>query len=382
VVIEQLSTDIDITDYLKRLGVDGGGVAIMAAKAQHYLISIKGLHVGAANILKQDALSVGADLAVPKGTVVATEKYVDTLLIATKSQLKVLSRKELAQPFGLKELARELQAILRVKKPGHCEVMGIINANDDSFFEKSRFKAADALTAIDQMIREGAQIIDIGGVSSRPGSEEVSAEEELGRVKPIIDLLEGSQLLQRARFSIDTFQPSVARYALERGFHIINDIRGLESDELCEVISAFGATAVIMHMRGRPQTMQQNTEYDDILDEIYRFFEERIEKAERYGIVDVILDVGIGFGKSLHDNLALIAHLQHFLRLGKPLLVGASRKSMVDKISPSEVSERLGGTLALHLAAVKNGATIIRVHDVQAHSQALKVQKALSGVSL
>jgi len=377
VVIEQLSADLDIARALQELGVDGGGVAILASKAQLYIISIKGLHVGAANILKQDALSIGADLAVPKGTVVAAEKYVDTLLIATKKQLQTLSRKELAQPFGLKEVAGELGAILKIKRPEHCEVMGIINANDDSFFEKSRFKAADALEAIEKMIREGAEIIDIGGVSSRPGSEEIPAEEELERLKPIIDLLEGSPLLHEARFSIDTYQPSVARYALARGFHIINDIRGLESDALCEVIAEFGATAVIMHMRGRPKTMQQDLFYDDILEELYRFFEERIEKAERYGIKDIVLDVGIGFGKRLEDNLALIRHQEHFLRLRKPLLVGASRKSMIDMIDPSEVGERLGGSLALHLAAAKNGASIIRVHDVQEHVQALKVQKAL-----
>lgn len=376
-VIEQLSTDMNITDCLKKLGVDSGGVRIMASKAQLYLISIKELHVGAANILKQDALSIGADLAVPRGTVTASEKHVDTLLIATKKQLQLLSRKELAQPFGLKELARQLQAILKTKKPDHCAVMGVLNANDDSFYSKSRFDAAEALQRIEKMIDDGAEIIDIGGVSSRPGSEAVSAEEELARVKPVIDLLDGSALLEKARFSIDTYQPSVARYALERGFHIINDITGLENDALCEVIAEFGAQAVIMHMKGTPKTMQKNPKYEDLLDEIYRFFEARIAKAERYGIEDVVLDVGIGFGKSLQDNLNLITNLEHFLRLNRPLLVGASRKGMIDKIDPSAVNERLGGTLALHLAAAKNGAAIVRVHDVQEHVQALKVQRAL-----
>ena len=376
-VIEQLSTDMNIREYLKKLGVDSGGVSIMASKAELYLISIKKLHVGAANILKQDALSIGADLAVPKGTVTASEKHVDTLMIATKKQLQLLSRKELAQPFGLKELARQLQAILKAKKPDHCAVMGVLNANDDSFYSKSRFNAAEALQRIEKMMDAGAEIIDIGGVSSRPGSEAVSAEEEMARIKPVIDLLNGSDLLEKARFSIDTYQPSVARYALERGFHVINDITGLENDALCEVIAEYGAQAVIMHMQGTPQTMQKSPHYDDLLDEIYRFFEERIAKAERYGIEDIVLDVGIGFGKSLQDNLDLITNLGHFLRLNRPLLVGASRKGMIDKIDPSDVSKRLGGTLALHLAAAKNGAAIVRVHDVQEHVQALKVQKAL-----
>ncbi len=379
-VVKQLSLDIDVRKYLKEIGVDAGGLNIMGAKAQLYLVSIKAIKSAGANVLKQDALSIGAELAVPKGTVMATKEYVDCILIGSKKHLKLLSHKELTQPFGLKEVAHQLQVILKTDKPRHCKVMGVINANDDSFFEGSRFKADDALKKIEVMVDDGAEIIDIGGVSSRPGSQEVSPQEELERVQPIIDLLEGSPLLERAEFSIDTYQPLVARYALERGFHIVNDIRGLESDELCEVAAEFGATVIIMHMQGRPENMQDNPLYEDILDEIYTFFQERITKAHKYGIKEIILDVGIGFGKSLEDNLTLITHLEHFLRLRKKILVGASRKSLIDNIDPSDVTERLGGTLALHLAAAKNGAGILRVHDVKEHVQALKVQKALQSV--
>ncbi len=378
--VKQLSADIDVRKYLKAIGVDAGGLNIMSAKAAIYLVSIKGLKTPAAHVLKQDALSIGAELAVPKGTIIAENEYVDCLLIASRKHMKILSTKELTQPFGLKKVAHQLQAILKTEKPRQCQVMGVINANDDSFFDKSRFKADDALKKIETMIADGAAIIDIGGVSSRPGSKEVSAQEELERVKPIIDLLKGSALLEQAEFSIDTYQPLVARYALERGFHIINDIKGLESDELCEVVAAFQAKVIIMHMKGTPETMQQKPEYDDILDEIYAFFQERIAKAHLYGIKDIVLDVGIGFGKSLDDNLTLITHLEHFLRLRKQLLVGASRKSLIDKIDPSDVSERLGGTLALHLAAASNGAAIVRVHDVKEHVQALKIQKGLKQI--
>lgn len=379
-VVKQLSIDIDVRKYLKELGVDVGGLNIMSAKAQLYIVSIKALRSAGANVLKQDALSIGADLAVPKGTVMGAKEYVDCLLIGSKKHLKILSHKELTQPFGLKEVAHQLQVILKTEKPRHTQVMGVINANDDSFFEGSRFKARDAFKQIEVMIDDGAEIIDIGGVSSRPGAEEVSALEELERVKPIVDLLEGSPLLERAKFSIDTYQPLVARYALERGFHIVNDIRGLESDELCKVIAAFDATAIIMHMKGRPETMQDNPQYEDILDEIYTFFQARIGKAHEYGIKKIVLDVGIGFGKSLEDNLMLITHLEHFLRLRKQILVGASRKSLINSIEPSDVTDRLGGTLALHLAAAKNGAGILRVHDVKEHVQALKVQKALQSI--
>ena len=376
-VVKQLNIGIDVRAYLKEIGVDAGGLNIMSAKAQLYIVSIKDLSSAGANVLKQDALSIGADLGVPKGTVLGKKEFVDCLLIGSKKHFKILSHKELTQPYGLKAVAHQLQSILKTEKPRHCQVMGVINANDDSFFSGSRFKADAALRQVEVMIDDGAEIIDIGGVSSRPGSLEISVEKELERVRPIIDLLENSTLLQEAKFSIDTYRPEVAQYALARGFHMVNDIRGLESDRLCEVIAAFDATAVIMHMKGRPATMQDAPEYDDVLDEVYAFFQERITKAHGYGIKNIILDVGIGFGKTLEDNLLLITHLEHFLRLRKLVLIGASRKSLIDKIDPSEVSERLGGSLALHLAASKNGAGILRVHDVQEHVQALKVQNAL-----
>jgi len=377
VVVKQLNIGIDVRKYLKNIGVDSGGLNIMSAKAQLYIVSISGLQSAGANVLKQDALSIGADLAVPKGTVMAKKAFVDCLLIGSKKHFKILSHKELTQPYGLKAVAHQLQNILKTEKPKEVEVMGIINANEDSFFESSRFSGASALEQISQMIEAGAKIIDIGGVSSRPGALEVSVEEELQRVKPIIDALESSVLLTQATFSIDTYQPEVAAYALSRGFHIINDIHGLESDALCEVAVKYNATVIIMHMQGRPDTMQENPEYNDILDDVYTFFQERIAKAHVYGIKKIILDVGIGFGKSMEDNLLLITHLEHFLRLRKRVLVGASRKSLIGLIDNSEVNERLGGSVALHLAAVQNGAAIVRVHDVQEHVQALKVQKAL-----
>ena len=376
-IVEKLSNEIDIKKYLQELGVDSGGVSILASKAKTHIIYIKEMHVGAANILKQDALSVGADLAVPRGTVVAKTPKVNCILIATTKELEVLAKKELAQPFGLKELAQELKKILKIKKPKSAEIMGVINANDDSFFSASRFKNADAVKMIEKMYRDGATIIDIGGISSRPHAEFVSAKEELSRIKPIADIIKEQKLYEKVTFSIDSFETSVIRYALESGFKIVNDITGLENDEVCKLCSEFDATAVIMHMQGNPKTMQDNPQYRDVLDEVYQFFDERIKKAESFGVKDIILDVGIGFGKTLENNLALIKHLEHFLTLDKPLLVGASRKSMIDKISSSHVEDRLAGTIAIHLEAFRNGASFLRVHDVFEHVQALKVQEAL-----
>jgi len=376
-IVESLSNEINVKEYLKALGVDGGGVSILASKSKTHLIAIKDMHVGAANILKQDALSIGADLAVPKGTVIATQTRVDSLLIATTRELEELSRKELAQPFGLQLLAAELKKILRVKKTSSYEIMGVINANDDSFFSGSRFKDADAIAVIEKMIDDGADIIDIGGVSSRPNAAVVTAEEELKRVLSIIELIKSKKLYERVRFSIDSYAPQVIQKALESGFSIVNDITGLENDAVCKLCTEHNATVVIMHMQGNPTNMQNNPSYTNLLDEVFQFLKSRVEKAQSFGIEDIILDVGIGFGKSLDDNISLLKNLEHFLTLGKPILIGASRKSMIDKIFPSKVEERLSGTLALHLEAYKNGASILRVHDVYEHKQALEVQKKL-----
>jgi dihydropteroate synthase len=379
VVVEKLSDSIDLRRELQTLGVDSGGVGILEDKGTSHLIRIRDLHVGAANILKQDALSIGADLAVPRGTVTASVPRVDVLLIATERQLQQLARKEKAQPFGLKQLSSELESFCRLPNTNDVSVMGILNANDDSFYHASRFQGIKAIERIETMISEGADIIDLGGVSSRPGSVAVSAEEELNRLRPIIDALYEQRMYEKTKLSLDSYAPLVIDYALERGFHIVNDITGLADDEVARLCGSYGATAVIMHMQGTPQTMQENPTYDSVLHDVEVFFKERIEKAEKFGIRGMILDCGIGFGKRLEENLALITHQRHFLRLGKELLVGASRKSMIDALSPSNSEERLAGSLAIHLKAIEEGAGIVRVHDVKEHVQAIRVWKALQG---
>jgi len=375
--IKQLSNIDKPQILLQKLGVDGGGIDILASKMKHYIIYIYDLHVGGANILKQDALSIGADLAVPRGTVIASTKTVDCILIATHKELKILSKKELQQPFGLRELAFQLKNILNVKKNSSPEIMGIINANDDSFFNGSRFKGKNALNKIETMIEDGADIIDIGAVSSRPNAPKVGVEEELFRIKPILDEIAKNSFYEEKKFSIDSYEPKVIEHALNSGFTIVNDITGFQNDSLSKLTAQYGATALIMHMQGTPQTMQKNPKYQDIVTDIYNFLETAISKVEAFGVQDIIVDIGIGFGKTLEHNIDLIKNLENFLRLEKKILVGASRKSMIDAISPSKVEDRLAGTLAIHLEAVRNGASILRVHDVKEHFQALKVFEAM-----
>lgn len=261
------------------------------------------------------------------------------------------------------------------------KIMGIINATDDSFFEDSRFSGQDAISKIDTMIQNGAQIIDIGGVSSRPGSIEISEEEELTRIKPICDMIQEKKLFQKALFSIDSYTPSVIEYALKSGFSIVNDITGLIDDEVAKITAKYDATVVIMHMQGKPKNMQNNPSYKNVIAEVDSFFEKQIQKAKDFGINKIILDVGIGFGKTLEHNLILLKNMNHFLHFGYELLIGASRKSMIDNIIPTKTEDRLSGTIAIHLDSIQRGASIVRCHDVKEHNQAIKIQEAINTIS-
>jgi dihydropteroate synthase len=376
--IYKLGNFADKKAVLKALGVESGGVSIMAKKMELLYFFIKDLKTPAANILKQDALSIGAELAVPGGVILCEKPTYDCILIGTKKHMELLSRKELAQPFGLKRIATELKKFLST--PNYpTQIMGVINANDDSFFESSRFIADDAISQCEKMIEEGASIIDIGAVSSRPGADKVSELVELERMKPICDMIHAEKLYEKATFSVDSYTPDVVEYTLNRGFTLINDITGASNDDIIRLAVKHEAKLCIMHMQGTPQTMQRDPQYEDIMLEVSAFFEERISKCEALGLSreNIILDVGIGFGKTLEHNLALIKNLTHFTHFGCEVLIGASRKSMIDKIIPSATEERLPGTLAIHLKAVENGASIVRCHDVKEHQQALTVLEAM-----
>ena len=374
----KLGDIVDKKAALKALGVESGGIAIMANKMELFYFYIKDLKAPAANILKQDALSIGAELAVPGGVILCDKPTYDCILIGSKKHIEILSRKELAQPFGLKTLAAELKKFLNARIYP-TRIMGVINANDDSFFEGSRFIADDAIMQCQKMIKEGADIIDIGAVSSRPGAEGVSESEELARIKPICDAISKQQLFEKAAFSIDSFTPSVIEYALKSGFSLINDITGASDERVIKLAHEYDVKLCIMHMQGTPASMQQNPQYEDVTAEVSQFFEERIAKCEEMGLrrEQIILDVGIGFGKTLEHNLTLLKNMNHFTHFGCEILIGASRKSMIDKIIPTPTQERLPGTLAIHLKAVENGASIIRCHDVVEHRQAIKVLEAM-----
>jgi dihydropteroate synthase len=262
--------------------------------------------------------------------------------------------------------------------PRPALVMGIVNVTPDSFSDGGRFLDADAAVEHGlELAAAGAEILDIGGESTRPGSRPVEEAEELRRVLPVIERLAGRVSVP---VSIDTLKPSVARTALQAGASIVNDVGASREDEaMWRVVAAAGAGYVCVHMQGTPATMQQKPAYLDVMREIGEFFEQRLKRLNDCGVTpdQTILDVGIGFGKSLEHNLKLLAGLGRFARWDRPLLVGASRKSFLGRLPEAETGARLPGSLACACLAVEAGVQIIRAHDVAETVQAVRVTEAI-----
>jgi dihydropteroate synthase len=264
-------------------------------------------------------------------------------------------------------------------------IMGVLNATPDSFYAASRTMAAEtALRLAADMVQEGADILDIGGESTRPGSEEVPAAEELNRILPVIDALHDRW--PELPLSVDTQKSDVARQALAHGAGLINDISALHRDpQMAGVLAEAGCPVVLMHMRGTPKTMQQEPRYDDVVDDVKKFFDDRLAFAADHGIREgrIILDPGIGFGKTVEHNLMILRRLREFLSFGRPLLIGVSRKSFIGRLSATSSDhilppeERLEGSLAAALWAVQQGARGVRVHDVGPTRRALRLWNAI-----
>lgn len=256
-------------------------------------------------------------------------------------------------------------------------VMGILNVTDDSFSgDGLRGNVAAAVEQGAQFVEEGADILDVGGESTRPGSDPVTAEQELARVIPVIEgLREGLDVV----ISVDTSKPEVARGAFEAGAHMLNDVNGLRTEGMIEVAAEFTAPVVIMHMLGTPRHMQDEPRYDDVVGDICEFLSERIEAAVAGGIEEsqIIVDPGFGFGKTVSHNLGMLRRLREFRSLGRPVLIGASRKSTIGAVLDLPVEERVFGTAATCAVAIQNGADIVRVHDVKAMVEVARMTDAI-----
>ncbi|BEJ64089.1 dihydropteroate synthase [Campylobacter jejuni] len=356
------------------------GQKIMSEKTKIHFIFIKDISTPAANILKQDALRVGAELITHKEVITAKITHSNALLMASKEQIQKLVVKEKLQDFGLKNLALFLQKdFLKQKK---AELMAVINVNEDSFNAKSRVSEEDFEKRLNDFLALKPEYIDIGAVSSRPGSEYCGKEEEFKRLKKVLDLIYEKNYYEQAIFSLDSFDEYSLEYALNKGFKLINDITSLRNLNLAKLASKYEAKYCLMHMQNNPNNMQDNPFYEDLLDEMTLFFKEKLELLESFGVKESILDVGIGFGKSAGHNMILIKHLEHFLQFNKPLLIGASRKSVINAYFQSEIKDRLAGTLYLHLKAFENGASIIRVHDLYEHKQLFALAQAMDNIGV
>ena len=257
------------------------------------------------------------------------------------------------------------------------KIMGVINCTPDSFYAGSRASSLnEAKAMIEKMVDDGVDILDIGGRSSRPGSEEISEEEEIQRVAEIIDFI--AKTYPTVWMSIDTTKSAVAQYAVEHGCHIVNDISAGDMDPLMiEKVAQMKVPFVCMHMQGTPDTMQNNPTYHHIADDIFSFFTQKIELLSSRGIEQTIIDPGFGFGKTIEHNYQLMRDLDRFTSFKKPLLVGVSRKSMIYKLLNSTPEESLNGTHALNMYALTKGANILRVHDVKPAKEIIAIFKQL-----
>jgi len=388
---------------MREIGVDAYGAKIMLPKAQNLLIRLSAVNNTTANILKQEMLSLGADAAIARGALTGKTKKTDILLMGQLAQFSALANKLKIQPFGLRQLAVELDENIRnfnrndfklslsrgaLSFNQKIKVMGIINLTPDSFSNDGLYRAFShnypdlALRKAQSMVADGADIIDLGGQSSRPGAKNISIKEELRRTVPVVKRL---AKVIKVPISIDTTKPEVARAALETGAQIVNDIAGLRDKRMVRLVARYKAAVVIMHMPGRPVNMQKIIAYKSLIDDITIYLKKAIDFAQSGGIKPdkIIIDPGIGFGKTPAHNFAIINQLQDFKVLGKPILIGPSRKSFIAQAlggSSSPKQGRTSGTIAACVLAALHGANIVRVHDVKEVNQALKIVEAVENV--
>ena len=382
-----------IRTEMEKIGVDAKGMELMVKKGVFKLIKIDKIINKAANLLKQGMLVKGGEAAINCRVADFKDGYTDVLLMGTLEQYARLVNHLKQQPFGLKEIAKQMETVLTNSSKRDFKVkcgkylldfnkktciMGILNLTPDSFSDGGKcYNDCDkAIFCAEQMVKEGADIIDIGGESSRPGARPVSEEEEKKRVLPVIKILSKKINIP---LSIDTCKPGVAREAIMAGASLVNDISGLRNKEMVKIIKEFNVPVIIMHMQGNPQCMQENPQYEEVVNDIISFFRERIYWAESNGISKekLILDPGIGFGKTTEHNLEILRGLEEFKVLGCPLLIGTSRKRFIGDTLGLPVGQRLEGSLAACFWSVFKGINILRVHDVLSTVRAVKMVEAI-----
>lgn len=375
--------------FLEKLGTDPGGYPYLVPKSIFRCILLKNVKNQAANIIKQEMLAKGGDAAVSRQAL-TLEGSTDVLLMGTLKHYRLLIEKLKLQPFGLKKIAGDIDSILAglEQQPGRLAmahgrslplgertlVMGILNVTPDSFSDGGRYM--DTVRAVEralEMIDQGADIIDVGGASSRPQSQIASEEEELQRVMPVIERLAQAGVT----LSVDTFRASVAQKALQAGAHLINDIGRLQMDpELLPVLVEYQAGAILMHNRLQ---MNHGQPYHDLIADMIAELDQSVKQALEAGLnrEAVMIDPGIGFGKDAGQNRYIVKHLEEFRSLGCPVLLAASRKKFIGSTLGLEVGERMEGSLAVAVWGAMHGAAMVRVHDVAETVRAVRMADAI-----
>ncbi len=382
-----------LNDVLSGIGAHEKSIPVFKNKSAIEPFKLFKVRTPAANIIKQEMLAAGGDAVLPAGSVACTDEYVDILLLGSRKHYSVLLKKLGQMPFfGMDKIKEELESILTLEIPvttlrdgrkltyEKMRIMGILNVTPDSFYAGSRIETIDdAVRVAGQMLADGADILDIGGESTRPGSMGITADEEEKRVLPVLDAIK--KAYPEAVLSIDTFRASTAKAALAAGADIINDVTATEGDsKMADLVAESSVPVILMHMRGTPETMQLSCDYKNVVEEVAFYLAGKAQLLRDMGVgkEKIILDPGIGFAKTWEQNLFLMRDLRVLTSFGYPVMLAASRKSVIGKaLCDMPVGERLEGTIAVSCQAVFAGANLLRVHDVRENIRAVRMLEAI-----
>ena len=386
--------DEEYLSLMQRIGVSDTGTSIMHGRFEIKSFMISDISTPAANVVKQQVLALGGEAAVPAHAVNCSKPKSDFVFSLRSDKIPEFVARMKSQCWKLPQAADFIEKFVKAQKPwfsfshdgidtARPNIMGILNVTPDSFSDGGNWATVDsALKHVSEMLENGADIIDVGGESTRPGSDPVDAETEKKRVVPVI--AEIKKQFPEAVISIDTVKSSVAAAAINAGAEIVNDISGLTFDpETASVCADAKKPVVIGHIKGLPKDMQQNPVYGDLFAEMLDFFNKSKDLLLSKGLPEskIMIDPGIGFGKTLEHNLAILKHLEVFFSCLDPVMVGVSRKSMIGQITGRKNPlDRVAGTVALDTIALEKGAAVIRVHDVREAKDTLEIVNALKAV--
>ena len=367
----------NIEKELASIGFESSYIAQGAQKYKYQNIKIFGLTLPQANILKQTALSVGADCAVHRDILTAQIKFSDCILGGSFSQIKKIAEKLKFQPFSMKNLANELENLIFENTKIFPKIFGILNVTKNSFSDGGKFYDYEmAIEHLNKLIQNGADVIDIGAESTKPFSHGVTAEEQLKVLEPILNYINEHNIT--VPISIDTRSSVVAKRVIELGVSVINDVSGLEYDvDMINVCAKSNVNLIIQHSQGSPESMQINPHYQNLVDDIFNSLKRKIEFAEQNGIEKkrIIIDLGIGFGKTREQNFELLARVDEFKSLGCKVMLGTSRKSLLN-MQEADNDEKDVFTLVLNTIALENNVDYLRVHNVELNKKLLSLYEA------